>query len=53
MCAENYNTITHIDYHPFPLKDGYEELPVQVSDQTSAYTQKAYNHNPRESEVPN
>ena len=51
MCAENYNTITHVDYKPYELKDGTEELPAQVLDQTSSYTQNAYNHNPREAEV--
>jgi hypothetical protein len=50
-CAENYNTSTHLHYQPYQLLDGNEELPVQVLGQTSAFTQTAYNHNPRQADV--
>lgn len=46
MLEDNYNTVTHIDYQPFKLNDGFEELPVQVLGQKSAFTYNT-NHNPR------
>lgn len=51
MLKDNYNTTTHDEFKPYKLNDGLEELPVQVADQTSAFTQHAYNHNPRPAEV--
>lgn len=51
ICKNNYNTITHIHFQPYKLNDGTEELPVRVTDLTSAYTQTAYNHNPLPREV--
>jgi hypothetical protein len=51
MLADNYNTITHIDYQAPRLPDGFEELPAQVQDQNTAFTQGAYNHNPRPDQV--
>ena len=51
MLSDNYNTMTHIQFRPYKLNDGTEELPVQVQDQRTAYTQTAYNHNPLPKEV--
>ena len=51
LLADNYNTITHTEFQAYKLKNGLEELPVQVKDQTSAFTQTAYNHNPRNVDV--
>lgn len=33
------------------LNTGFEELPVKLSDPNSAFTQNAYNHNPRPIDV--
>ena len=51
MLSDNYNTMTHIQFRPYKLNDGTEELPVQVQDQRTAYTQTAYNHNPLPKDV--
>jgi hypothetical protein len=51
MLADNYNTLTHIDYQSYQLNNGFEELPVEVKGQQTAYTQGAYNHNPRPNQV--
>ena len=51
ICKENYNTMTHLQFQPYKLNDGTEELPVQVLDQRSAFTQTAYNHNPLPNDV--
>ena len=51
MLADNYETITKHDYQSYKNNTGLEELPVKVADLKSAYTQPAYNHNPRPVEV--
>lgn len=48
---ENYDTQTYLDYQPYKVLNGTEELPVQVLGQSSSYTQNAYDHNPRPSDV--
>lgn len=50
---ENYDTQTYLDYQPYKVLDGTEELPVQVLGQHGSYTQNAYDHNPRPSDVHN
>jgi hypothetical protein len=51
MLADNYKTITTVDYQAAQLPNGFEELPVRVQDQRTAFTQGAYNHNPRLEQV--
>lgn len=53
MLRDNYNTMTHLQFTPYKLNDGTEELPAQVLDQRTAYTQNAYNHNPLPNDVAN
>lgn len=49
--ANNYLSVTHTHYQPYRNNDGLEELPSKVAGQTSAFTQTAYNHNPRPKDV--
>ncbi len=51
ICAENYQTMTNLQFQPFIQNDGTEDLPVQVLGQISAYTREKPYHNPRPSEV--
>ena len=53
MCEENYTTITQSHYQPYRLNDGLEELPAKVAGQQTAFTQTAFNHNPRPKDVNN
>lgn len=50
-CTENYDTTTELHFQPYKTPNGNEELPVQVLGQTSSYTQTAYNHHTRPSEI--
>jgi hypothetical protein len=51
MLAENYDTMTNIQFQPYKTLDGTEELPAQVLGQKTAFTQNAYHHNAREADV--
>ncbi|RNA37791.1 phosphatase 1 regulatory subunit 32-like [Brachionus plicatilis] len=51
MLADNYVTITAHEFKPYKLNTGLEELPVKLADPNSAFTQNAYNHNPRPVDV--
>lgn len=50
ILEENYNTITQLAFQPYDLNDGYEDLPVQVLGQKSAFTHTA-THIPLDSKV--
>lgn len=43
--------MTNLQFQPFKINDGTEDLPVQVQGQISAFTREKPNHNPRPSEV--
>lgn len=51
LLAQNYVPMTTTQFQAYQLPDGMEEFPVKVADQTSAFTQTAYNHNPLEKDV--
>jgi len=53
ICKENYNTITHIEFPAYELKNGSEELPKCLADPNSAFTKTTKVHNPHIDEVHN